>query len=198
MVSVISAHGTEGQIDTASLLKAVGISNHRKPSMIRALLPETYRRYYLSHPAFWPSFEHKEGDYGLHFKWTGSVIPWELQPLNVTEASHGHAFDYTYLNTEDPSEFWYFSWEKYDWKDWGTWGTINWHCPIVAGTIYLITIFGLDKWMRHRPALKLKWPLFFWNVVLGLFSIMGFIRTSPEFFHKLFDDDGFFKSICYR
>jgi hypothetical protein len=33
---------------------------------------------------------------------------------------------------------------------------------------------------------------------LGIFSICGFIRVSPEFFSILTSEDGFYKSVCYR
>lgn len=154
---------------------------------------------FFKHPAFWPGFSHKEGDYGFYFNFVGKKgqeIPFETTQLNVTK---GYTFDYTNVHTEDPPKFLPYSFEIYDWKAWGVYGTKNWHFPLVMGVAYLAVIFGLEKYMRNRPAFKLKWPLFLWNVSLGIFSIIGFIRTAPEFFSILADaDKGFYKGICFR
>jgi hypothetical protein len=161
-------------------------------------------KHLLNHPAFWPGFSHQEGDYGFYFEFNstlkGAPIPWETMQLNVTE---GYTFDYTYIGTDDPPRFENYDFEVFDWKDWGRYGTRNWHIPLVVGAFYLIAIFGLERYMRNRPAFSLKYPLFFWNLALGIFSIIGFIRVAPEFISILFQDKegvvgGLYKGICYR
>jgi elongation of very long chain fatty acids protein 6 len=151
------------------------------------------------HPSFWPGIAHNEGDYGFYFDFEkhaakGQVIPWEMTQLNATE---DNVFDYTYIELDDPPQFIPYSFEIFDWKWWVTFATKNWQFPFIAGIVYLTAIFGIQHWMRNRPAYKLKWPLFLWNAGLGIFSIMGFIRTAPEFFHVM-TGIGLYKGICYR
>jgi len=72
----------------------------------------------------------------------------------------------------------------------------NKHIPLIVSFIYIITAFLVDRWMKSRPALELKWPLVFWNLAVGCFSIVGFLRTFPDFVQVLFQNGGFYKSIC--
>jgi len=163
----------------------------------------TYLSTFLQHPSFWPGFVHTEGDFGFNFQFKqskdGPPIPFETTQLNVTSNSRDSLiFDYTYVTTEEPPQFEFYPFEKYDWKGWTRYGTINWHFPFVVGVVYLALIFGLQRWMRDRPAYKLKWPLFVWNLGLGVFSIVGFYRTIPEFMTILSGEQGFYKAICFR
>lgn len=184
------------------ILTQIGIhfSHCVKMQALRSVLPERFQKFF-QHPSFWPGFAHTEGDYGFNFQFkadNGQVVPFETTQLNVTDSKDGLVFDYTYVTTEDPPQFQYFDFEVYDWKAWGVYGTTNWHLPVVVGIVYVIAIFGIERWMRDRPAYKLKWPLFLWNTALGIFSIIGFIRTVPEFVHILMGESGFYKAICYR
>lgn len=168
---------------------------------IQAMLPEKLQ-IFLSHPAFWPGFRHTEGDYGFNFQFKsqhGEEIPFETTQLNVTHNPDGGiVFDYTNVDVQAELEFDNFDFEVYNWKSWGEYGTINWHLPFVVGIVYVLAIFGIERWMRDRPAYKLKWPLFLWNAALGIFSIIGFIRTVPEFVYIIYGENGLYKSICYR
>lgn len=151
--------------------------------ILRTVLPERFQKY-LQHPSFWPGFHHEEGEYGFYFDFKGPNVPFETTQLNVTSSKEGFLFDYSTSDVDDPPKFWHFGFEKYDWKSWGVYGTYNWHLPFLVGIVYLITIFG--------------WPLFIWNAGLGSFSIIGFIRTFPEFFTILLGENGLYKAICYR
>jgi len=61
--------------------------------------------------------------------------------------------------------------------------------------IYVIVIFGGQRWMRSRPPFKLKIPLFLWNSVLSVFSIFGAFRTVPELYNAIVNYDLTY-SVC--
>jgi len=73
---------------------------------------------------------------------------------------------------------------------------LNKATPLVFANIYVLGAFGLQHWMKSKAALELKWPLFSWNVFIGIFSIVGFLRTSPDLIYVLSQQDGFYKSMC--
>lgn len=104
-------------------------------------------------------------------------------------------FGWTY---RDPSEIFSFSFEELDLFWWHNFVGEYWKCAIYAGVFYVVTIFGLQRWMRDRPAMDLKRPLFYWNFVLGIFSIAGFIRMLPGFTKNLLEPNGFYDSICVK
>lgn len=64
--------------------------------------------------------------------------------------------------------------------------------------IYALTIFGLEKYMKTRKAFDLKTPLILWNASLGIFSIMGFVRTVPYIAKYMTGLNGLYESICVR
>jgi hypothetical protein len=72
----------------------------------------------------------------------------------------------------------------------------NWWIPFSAGILYLAVIFALQEFMKERKALELKWPLFTWNLAIGLFSLAGFLRTAPELLHILQRTNGIHNSAC--
>jgi elongation of very long chain fatty acids protein 6 len=72
----------------------------------------------------------------------------------------------------------------------------NWWIPFSAGILYLGVIFALQEFMKERKALELKWPLFTWNMTIGLFSLAGFLRTAPELLHILQRRNGIHDSAC--
>lgn len=95
----------------------------------------------------------------------------------------------------------YFSFEELDHFFWPKFIEANRIWALYAGVIYIVTIFGVQKWMRTRPAYQLRKPLFLWNAGLGIFSIMGFWRTIPGLVYVLFGgkvENGFYKSICRK
>ena len=49
--------------------------------------------------------------------------------------------------------------------------------------------------MANRPAFDLRGPLTVWSMFLAMFSIMGAVRTLPEFMHTLYTH-GFYHSLC--
>ncbi|CAG7633529.1 unnamed protein product [Allacma fusca] len=70
--------------------------------------------------------------------------------------------------------------------------------PLMFATIgiYLFLVYFGQKWMESRPAFKLTTPLFFWNMGLGIFSIVATIRGFPELFYVLRQPEGLYLSTC--
>ncbi|CAL8097171.1 unnamed protein product [Orchesella dallaii] len=83
---------------------------------------------------------------------------------------------------------------------WTEFFQIYWKLPFYAGGIYLATILGVQNYMRDKKALQLKKCLFMWNCVIGLFSILGFVRTAPELYGIVRESNGWniYRSICVR
>lgn len=71
-----------------------------------------------------------------------------------------------------------------------------WWCPFaVALLVYLPVVYLGQLAMASREAFKLRLPLIVWNIGLGLFSTIGFLRSIPEMAHVL-NKFGFQHSIC--
>ena len=49
--------------------------------------------------------------------------------------------------------------------------------------------------MSTRPKMEIRGVLTLWNTTLALFSIMGALRTWPEFLHVL-SEHGIYHSLC--
>jgi len=73
----------------------------------------------------------------------------------------------------------------------------NWHYSLVVGGFYLAIAFALEQLMKNFEPIKLKWSFFIWNMIIGIFSIVGFARTAPPLLYRLSLPDGFYKSICH-
>ena len=98
---------------------------------------------------------------------------------------------------ESPPQFFPFEFENFDRRWWLAFARQNWHLSVTASVIYICAIFGIQAYMRDRPAFKLKKALFVWNGALGIFSILGFVRFVPEFMNVLFNH-GVHGSLCRR
>lgn len=61
--------------------------------------------------------------------------------------------------------------------------------------LYLPSLYVLTKFMANREPLRLRGPLIVWNTTLAIFSIVGFARVVPEFYH-VSKNFGFLHSIC--
>lgn len=75
------------------------------------------------------------------------------------------------------------------------WINVNKHFSVLLVFLYVVLIFFGKKYMEDRPAFQLRKPLFFWNVVLAIFSIIGTFRMVPELLYVL-QEFGFQYSIC--
>lgn len=56
-------------------------------------------------------------------------------------------------------------------------------------------VFSGQWWMSSRPPFNLRGSLAAWSAFLAIFSIMGLIRTLPEFLHTL-ATGGIYMSVC--
>lgn len=76
-----------------------------------------------------------------------------------------------------------------------SWFDNNWTLsfPIVA--VYLLLIVLGKRFMAHKPRFELRKPLFYWNLMLAVFSICGALRTLHELVHILNNHD-LDHSIC--
>ncbi|PAV62662.1 hypothetical protein WR25_20397 [Diploscapter pachys] len=75
------------------------------------------------------------------------------------------------------------------------WMQNNWHHSFTWSLAYVVVIFGGRKLMANRKPFDLEIPLFIWNALLAVFSLMGFIRMAPEWLWS-WNDNSFVYSIC--
>ncbi|XP_034939952.1 elongation of very long chain fatty acids protein 6 [Chelonus insularis] len=75
------------------------------------------------------------------------------------------------------------------------WMVDHWQTSVYSGAIYVALIFFGRQWMANRPKYELRGLLTLWNLGLAIFSIMGVVRTAPEFYHVL-KNYGFHHSVC--
>jgi len=53
---------------------------------------------------------------------------------------------------------------------------------LVISSLYIPFVFGLQSWMKNRPAYDLRFPLIAWNFLLCTFSGLGaYFTLSPLF-----------------
>ena len=67
----------------------------------------------------------------------------------------------------------------------------------VCSALYLITIFGLQRFMKNREPLHLRPALAAWSAFLAAFSIIGAARLIPERLHAV-QTHGWTYSVCQR
>jgi elongation of very long chain fatty acids protein 6 len=77
------------------------------------------------------------------------------------------------------------------------WMSENWYMSIVYAFLYVILIFGGQKFMQTREKFDLRKPLIAWNFILAAFSAIGTIRVWPEFIHSL-TNIGVEHSVCNK
>lgn len=53
-----------------------------------------------------------------------------------------------------------------------------WHYSLYISILYVISIFGIKKYMENRPKFNLRGPLMFWSILLAVFSLRGFCVSS--------------------
>lgn len=75
------------------------------------------------------------------------------------------------------------------------WMKRNWQKSILYSAIYLIVVFGGQHLMKDRQRLELRTLLTTWNSILAVFSIMGALRSWPEFMY-LMTTHGFYHTVC--
>lgn len=117
-----------------------------------------------------------------------------LQHFSINLPSNSEGLDYSILKFGDPL-ITAFEFELVDLQAWGHFISKNWYLCFVATAVYLISVFGLQSFMRKRKGFDLRRELFLWNAALGLFSILGFIRLTPALIRYVWIE-GFANSLC--
>lgn len=112
--------------------------------------------------------------------------------LQNVHADHGDDWE-----LQDPPQFLPLWFEKFDRRWWLTFAREHWYLSVYASILYIIAIFGIQAYMKNRPAFELKKALFVWNAGLGIFSIIGVIRYTPEFM-SVVSNGGIHASLCRR
>lgn len=77
----------------------------------------------------------------------------------------------------------------------GRWMQGNWKYSFLFSLIYIVFIIVGKLYMKNRPRFELRIPLILWNVLLASFSILGTIRTWPEFVYAI-THKGVVHSVC--
>lgn len=67
------------------------------------------------------------------------------------------------------------------------WIGSHFYLTLQISTLYVLWVFGTRYLLRDRAPFNLFIPLNAWNLFLAVFSIMGTIRLTPEFFNTLFN-----------
>ncbi|XP_051273691.1 elongation of very long chain fatty acids protein 6 [Dicentrarchus labrax] len=75
------------------------------------------------------------------------------------------------------------------------WMQENWNKSFMFCGLYVALVFGGQHFMRERPKLNLRRPLFLWSFCLAIFSIIGAARTGVYMLHIL-KTSGFKQSVC--
>jgi hypothetical protein len=98
--------------------------------------------------------------------------------------------------TANPDYLSIWEFEKYDHEGMRLWlQDGNWRLSIYASFLYLIVVFGGQKWMENRKPFHLRQYFILWNVLLAVLSFAVFVRMAPELFVQVLDT-GFFSSLC--
>ncbi|GMR45564.1 hypothetical protein PMAYCL1PPCAC_15759 [Pristionchus mayeri] len=86
--------------------------------------------------------------------------------------------------------------DSYDGKKFTSWMQANWAHSLSVSAAYVIVIFAGRKLMESRKPFSLDTPLFVWNAGLAIFSILGFLRVTPEWFWSWRGENDLTYSIC--
>jgi hypothetical protein len=75
------------------------------------------------------------------------------------------------------------SWDGFEL--WSLFFRRTWIVPVLVSLLYVLAI-PIGKYvMRSRAPMRLKYALFFWNLGLALFSIIGTLRVLPSFIYGI-------------
>jgi GNS1/SUR4 family len=58
--------------------------------------------------------------------------------------------------------------------------------PFVACGLYVVAIFKGQAYFKDRPAWNWRKSLAAWNLLLSVFSIIGFLRVAPQVIHNFY------------
>jgi len=125
-------------------------------------------------------------------------ILFQTQSLRTLNYTNDGRIDYSNLFPLSHEAFPAFHFEKLSFEFLSSVGNFMyqyWYFSLVVGICYLAAAFFLQHYMRNYEPIKLKWTLFIWNMAIGIFSIVGFIRTAPPVLYRL--SEGFYTSVCH-
>jgi hypothetical protein len=88
--------------------------------------------------------------------------------------------------------------KTYNLTAWRAWFGSNWVLSMYISVLYICAIFFGQIIMRGRRPFVIREVLCSWNFFLAIFSVFGTLRTAPELFHILKQDNGFHLSVCRR
>ena len=76
-------------------------------------------------------------------------------------------------------------------------GMLNkyWHYSVYISLFYVVTIFSIQRYMRDRPKLDLRRPLFLWSLLLSVFSAYGLWMCGITLLTTLYNN-GWKSSVC--
>ncbi|KAF2898695.1 hypothetical protein ILUMI_07480, partial [Ignelater luminosus] len=101
-----------------------------------------------------------------------------------------------YVSVTSPNYSYTFHFEsEFVYQDAVGWMSENWTLSFYYIVIYVIFIFGGQYVMKNKSRFDLKSLLSLWSATLAIFSILGALRTIPEFLHTL-NNHGLYQSIC--
>jgi len=123
------------------------------------------------------------------------VIQSLIMSVNASEGSDSFVEVFPIIS---PGYLTVYDWEVVELTQLRRWVGQHWKFSIYASVIYVILIYLGQSWMKNRPAYNLRSCLTSWNVILALFSLVGFARTAPELWHVLHEPYGFYTSVCTR
>ncbi|KAI6175402.1 Elongation of very long chain fatty acids protein [Aphelenchoides bicaudatus] len=76
------------------------------------------------------------------------------------------------------------------------WVEDHFYLTLQISLAYVFVVFGTKYLMRNRQPFGLFVPLNLWNFLLAVFSIVGTIKLTPEFFSTVYNQ-GFQESYCH-
>jgi len=116
---------------------------------------------------------------------------WPMSQLVNKNQYSWYGFSDFVIEEELPFLKWVTTKWEMDFDEFGVWAQyfrITWMVPVVVSILYLIAIPVGQRWMDKRQAYELKTPLFLWNLLLSIFSIMGTIHLLPHFLFGLYQN----------
>uniref|UniRef100_A0A7E4V7Z4 Elongation of very long chain fatty acids protein n=1 Tax=Panagrellus redivivus TaxID=6233 RepID=A0A7E4V7Z4_PANRE len=75
------------------------------------------------------------------------------------------------------------------------WVGNHFYLTLQLSVLYVVVVFGTKFFMRNRQPFNLFIPLNLWNAFLAIFSIVGTIKLTPEFYNSV--TSSFQDSYCH-
>mmetsp|Transcript_11719 Transcript_11719/g.13560 ORF Transcript_11719/g.13560 Transcript_11719/m.13560 type:complete len:461 (+) Transcript_11719:217-1599(+) len=69
------------------------------------------------------------------------------------------------------------------------------YIPFMFSCLYIVVIFGIQSFLKSRKPFNLRNPLALWSLAIGIFSLVGSLRTVPVL-TKLIATRGFGDVVC--